>query len=123
MAQGRGKIMILEDDPPIRQLIADILRDAGYQVVECSGAEEALSSFASALPDLITLDLAMPSMDGFQFLRRLEESADTARIPIVVVTAVPEPFRAPLQQRVEATISKPFHLEQLLTAVGQALGQ
>lgn len=113
--------MVVEDDPSVRQLIAEILRDAGHEVVECVGGEEALSRLDSMHPALITLDLAMPSMDGVEFLRKLDERADTASIPVVVVTAAPEFLRHELSQRWHVTVSKPFHLDQLLEAVERSL--
>ena len=119
----RGRIMIVEDDPTIRQLMAEILRDAGHEVVECASGEEALSHLNADPPLLITLDLAMPSMDGLEFLRVLRERSDPAEIPVVVVTAAPAFLRHELLKEGHLTLAKPFHMEQLLEVVEHLLGQ
>ncbi|MHB0869948.1 MAG: response regulator [Chloroflexota bacterium] len=118
----RKRIMVVEDDTTIRQLMADILRDAGHDVVGCASAEEALSSIDSTHPDLITLDLAMPAMDGVEFLRVLRERSGRAGISVVLVTAAPEFLRRELAQQGHQILPKPFHMDQLLDAVERALG-
>lgn len=118
----RKAIMVIEDDATVRQLIAEILRDAGHTVVECTSAEEALSCLETTRPALITLDLAMPSMDGVQFLSLIRRHASTAHLPVVVVTAAPEFLRLQLIGEGEAAIGKPFRMEQLLDVVDHALG-
>lgn len=117
----RKQIMVVEDDLTIRQLMAEILREAGHEVVECATGEEALSCLDSTHPAVITLDLAMPSMDGVEFLRLLRQRDDTARVAVVVVTAAPEFLRQELAVEGHSTLGKPFHMDQLLDAVEQAL--
>lgn len=119
----RKPIMVVEDDPAVRQLIAEILLEAGHEVVECASAEDALVQLDSVHPAAITLDLAMPSMDGIQFLSMLKERAGAAQIPVVVVTAAPEFVREALSGRGQPTVGKPFYIDQLLSAVQHALGR
>ncbi len=119
---GHGKpIVVIEDDPDIRQLIGEILRDAGHEVVECAGAEDALVCLESVHPVLITLDLAMPSMDGLQFLRVLRQRNTTASTPVIVITAAPESLQRAALSQGHTTVAKPFHIDQLLDAVGRAI--
>ncbi len=119
----RKRIMVVEDDPSVRLLIAEILREAGHEVVEYGSSEDALAEFESTHPDLITLDLAMPSMDGVEFLEALRQRADAARVAVVVVTAAPESLRNQLSEKAQETVAKPFHMDQLLDVVERALGR
>lgn len=114
-------IMVVEDDPAVRQLIGEILRDAGHDVVECRGAPEALACLERVRPALITLDLAMPSMDGIQFLQLLRGLPGLTETPVIFITAAPETLRRSLLQEGQAAISKPFYIDQLLRAVGSAI--
>ncbi len=116
-------IMVVEDDLTIRQLIAEILRDAGHEVMECASGEDALSRLESTRPSVITLDLAMPSMDGVEFLRLLRERSGAPEAAIVVVTAAPEYLRYELAEKGHWILAKPFHVDQLLATVERALDQ
>ncbi len=119
--EDRKPIMVVEDDATIRQLIAAILRDAGHNVVECGSGEEAISSMELVSPRLVTVDLAMPSMDGLDLLDLLKERGDRTAVPVLVITAAPEPLRNELILEGYDILAKPFHLDELLTKVGQLL--
>ncbi len=114
-------IMVIEDDQAVRELIGEILRDAGHEVVECSNGVEALECLDRVEPSAITLDLAMPAMDGIQFLQSLRVHPTLARTPVVFVTAAPEALRKSMLPEGHVTISKPFYIDQLLLAVGRAV--
>lgn len=115
--------MVVEDDAAVRQLIAEILREAGHEVVECGSGEEALSSLDAAHPALITLDLALPSMDGLQFLRLVRERPQFQETPVIVVTAAPECLRLELLGSRHAAVGKPFRTDHLLSVIGGALAR
>jgi len=121
MAQERGPIVVVEDDTTVRQLIGEILRHAGYQVVEFGGAEEALAFLETVQPALITLDLAMPCVDGFRFLRLLQQRPGVAHVPVVVVTAAPEFLRSSVAVLGHPVVAKPFLMSQLIGAVERSL--
>ena len=121
--RDRNPILVVEDDSAVRQVIAEILREAGHEVVECGSGAEALSRLESERFGLITLDLAMPSTDGLQLLRLLRERSETASLPVVIVTAVPESLRCELLSGEEVVVGKPFHMDRLLDAVRGALSQ
>ena len=83
-----NKILVIEDDPDIQQLIHLALEfTGGYRVAVASDGPEGLSKAASEAPDLILLDAMMPGMDGFEVCRRLKADATTAGIPVVFLTA------------------------------------
>lgn len=79
------KILIVDDDPSIRMLYKEELEDEGYDVVTASSGEEALRLFEETKPDLVTLDILMPDMDGIQVLRKMKEKKP--RLPIIMSTA------------------------------------
>jgi len=79
------KILVVDDDPSIRMLYKEELEDEGYDVVAASSGEEALRLFEEEDPDLVTLDILMPDMDGIQVLRKMKEKKP--RLPIIMSTA------------------------------------
>lgn len=120
--QNNRPILVVEDDTAIRQLIAEILRDAGHEVVECSGGEEALNFLNTVHPAAITLDLAMPSMDGIQFVQQLQKRPGFEQTPVIFITAAPDALRRAMLPKGHITIGKPFYIDQLLHAVRRAIG-
>ncbi|MGI5836078.1 MAG: response regulator [Chloroflexota bacterium] len=120
--QKQRPILVVDDDTAIRQLIAEVLRDAGHEVVECSGGKEALACLNTVHPAVITLDLAMPSMDGIQFLQQLQKRPGFEHTPVIFITAAPDALRRAVLPKGHVTIGKPFYIEQLLHAVRSVIG-
>src|SRR5262245_16592051 len=81
------KVVLIEDDGDVRDLVHDILSDAGYQVVSTGEPERAVELVRQETPDLILCDIVMPGTDGYGVLRALQAHADTARYPVVFLTA------------------------------------
>lgn len=79
------KILVVDDDPAIRMLYKEELEEEGYEVVVASSGKEALELFEKEMPDLVTLDILMPDMDGIQLLRKMKEMRP--RLPIIMSTA------------------------------------
>ena len=82
------RVMIVDDDPFIRQLVARILADSNYQVIEASSGAEGLAKAETEQPDLILLDLNMPGMDGYEACKRMRQLPTTANVPIVILSAM-----------------------------------
>jgi signal transduction histidine kinase/DNA-binding response OmpR family regulator len=80
-------VLVVEDDPPTRDVIRRTLEGDGWQVREAHNGRVALAAVASQVPDLILLDLMMPEMDGFEFVAELRRNEAWRRVPVVVVTA------------------------------------
>ncbi len=108
-------VLIVEDDPGVTGLLADLLEDSGYQVSAAFG-DQAVPLAAADPPGLVLLDLLMPGTDGVEVFRRLKAEPRTRDVPIVFVTALParqlsEQLRgcAP-----EGIIRKPFAISTVL---------
>jgi len=111
-------ILLVEDDPDIRDGIADILRGTGRTVVEAEDGQVALDKLEElARPCLILLDLRMPRVDGFEFLRRLNEHPDAPDFPVLVLSAHARVDAAQQYPGVLGTLRKPFPVESLLSWV------
>ena len=112
-------ILVVEDDPDVARLIARHLQKAGYVVREAHSAEDALAAVAAAPPDLITLDLNLPAMQGDELARRLHADPLTSDIPIIVVSALAED---PALMNLGAyVLPKPIDQQALVGAVAQML--
>jgi len=81
-----AKILIVEDDKFLRELIAKKLIKEGYEVEEAIDGEDGVRKAKEIMPDLILLDLILPGIDGFEVLKRIKESQKTALIPVVILS-------------------------------------
>ncbi len=86
----RLRVLCIEDNPDNMMLITDMLIDAGYSVIPAFDGEEGLSLAREQLPDVITLDVMLPGLDGWEVLRRLKADPLVRGIPVIVVTAIDE---------------------------------
>jgi DNA-binding response OmpR family regulator len=80
------KILIVEDDKFLRELMAQKLAKEGYDVIEAIDGEDALKSIKEEKPDLVLLDLILPGKDGFEVLAKVKEDAALSKIPIIVLS-------------------------------------
>jgi two-component system KDP operon response regulator KdpE len=124
-AQGRfpsspARILVVEDDTPMRRFLRAALANEGYKVAEAETGQAALDSVLSQLPDLILLDLGLPDIDGVTILERVREWSS---VPIVVLSA-----RGQEAVKVEALnlgaddyVTKPFGIPELLARIAVAL--
>jgi DNA-binding response OmpR family regulator len=113
-------ILVVEDDPGIRQGIADFLGFEGYAVDVAVNGEEALAYLREQRPALLVLDLVMPVMNGPQLLEKLRVEGLAQGVPVAIMTAA-MPGASALPQA-DAYLSKPFDLEELLEVVGRHAG-
>src|SRR5262249_27589522 len=85
---GSKSILAVDDEPEARQLIESFLKEAGYSVITAEGGAQALQILSSQPVQAVVLDLCMPEMSGFELLFRIKERDDTARLPVIVLTAL-----------------------------------
>ncbi|WP_244219647.1 response regulator [Corallococcus interemptor] len=108
-------LILLIDDEPELEVMARYLELEGYSVVTATNGEEGLMALASCRkPCIVLLDLMMPVMDGYGFLRRLHDDAALCGLPVFVLTAS---FQTERMDGVVATLRKPLHMEVLKEAV------
>jgi DNA-binding response OmpR family regulator len=81
-----AKILIVEDDKFLRELIAKKLKNEGFDVVEAVNGEEGLKKIKEERPDLVLLDLILPGIDGFEVLARVKEDPNLAQIPVIILS-------------------------------------
>jgi CheY-like chemotaxis protein len=117
-------ILVVDDDPAAVKLIAAHVVAMDAAVLESTGGGDAIDQARSALPDVIVLDLMMPDVSGFEVVAALQESVETARIPILVVTSLqltPDD-RARLNGNVTAIMEKAtFRPEKLIDEIRRAM--
>ena len=82
-----GNVLVIDDNDAMHQLYRVALQRTGFRLLTAKSGSEALLVMGSHFPDVIVMDLAMPEMDGFQFLRLVREQPEWAKIPVIVVTA------------------------------------
>ena len=119
-----AKILIVDDEAPIRALMRATLTMAGHQVVEAGGGEEALEKIKKADFDLVVLDIMMPVTDGYEVLERVKAIPAKAHTPVIVVTAKPYESEGIMREMTAGAIdhiNKPFDPEDLEIAVSRAL--
>ncbi len=105
------RILIVEDQDSIRNMIEALVRARGYDVVTAASGAKALDQVGLAPPDMVLLDLMMPGeYDGFEVCRHLRMNPDTAKIPIIIISAALDENNKALAERAGATAyySKPF---------------
>jgi two-component system, OmpR family, alkaline phosphatase synthesis response regulator PhoP len=117
------KVLVVDDEPPIRLLCRVNLEAEGMEVLEAADGEEGLAAAQREKPDVVLLDVMMPGMDGWQVAERLFEAEETKEIPLVFLTA-----RAELRDRARGLelggvdyITKPFNPVDLASVVENLL--
>jgi signal transduction histidine kinase len=123
MSETRTTILTVDDNEALRYSLVRTLRDAGYEVLEAKSGNEALE-LASTLPDLITLDVNLPDIDGFKVCQTLKSNPATNHIPVLHVssTFVEPEYRAQgLKGGADGYLAEPIDRAELLATVGALL--
>jgi len=118
-----ARVLVVEDEPDLRNLVADILIDAGHDVTKAKDGGAALEKAGTEQPDIILLDVMMPVMDGFEVLTQLRQNPATRATPVVMLTAFPAARgeRRAWQLGIRHYIRKPFDPWQVELTVEVAL--
>jgi len=117
------KILVVDDEADIRELVRLHLTREGYEVLDCESGEQALNVSRSKGPDLVVLDLMLPGIDGLEVCKRLKADPKTARVPIVILTAKGEEADvvAGLEVGADDYVAKPFSGKVLVARVRRLL--
>jgi two-component system KDP operon response regulator KdpE len=120
MSAAPLKVLVVDDEPPIRKLLRMGLETQGYQTMDASNAKAALE-LMSGKPDLVILDLGLPDMQGLELLRQIRAARED--LPIVVLSSRGDEVAkvAALDQGADDYVTKPFGMEELLARIRAAL--
>jgi CheY-like chemotaxis protein len=114
----RKRVLVIDDDLPLRGMLAAALRQHGFQVLLAGDGAEGHRALTIHQPDVVLLDLAMPEVNGWDFLQRVQETGHLRNVPIVVLSAhVRVEPQALLQLGVAAILPKPFNLPELIELI------
>lgn len=119
-------VLIVEDEPDNREIMRAVVEDLlGYRTVLVSDGVSAVEAAREHLPDLVLMDLMMPTLDGFEATRRIKSSAETKHIPVVAVTALGRPTdrQRAVEEGADDYVSKPFDLDVLVGIIEQYVGR
>jgi CheY-like chemotaxis protein len=119
MTRLRPAVCVIEDDDDIREVIAEVLMDRGYEVLSAVDGASALECLHACRTPccLILLDLMMAGMNGWEFRRQQLADPTLASIPVVLMTGAGNPVRADEQLGTAGALEKPLDLDELLTRV------
>ncbi|MYW03152.1 response regulator transcription factor [Streptomyces sp. SID3343] len=118
---GRARLLVVDDEPNIRELLSASLRFAGFEVDSAAAGAEALAAVARCRPSLVVLDVMLPDLDGFEVVRRLR--ADGTRLPVLFLTAkdTTKDKITGLTLGGDDYVTKPFSLEELIARIQAVL--
>jgi CheY-like chemotaxis protein len=113
----RGTVLVVDDDVEIRETLAGVLVEEGYDVAKAVNGREALDQIHEGLrPTVIVLDMMMPVMDGWDFLEERAKDEAIKHVPVVIISATPEDLQPP---GVCAFVRKPMRLNDLLAVIAR----
>ncbi len=119
----KTKILLLEDDPSLRQILVKVFEESDYEVIAVKDGETAIRELKRFFPDLIVSDVLMPKMNGIEFLKFTRTNYDYKDIPFIILSA-----KATVQDRIEGLehgaddyITKPFDIQELLLRIRNTL--
>jgi DNA-binding response OmpR family regulator len=120
-----AKILIAEDEPDIRELVAFMLRFAGYEVLAASNGEEAVQTASREIPDLVLMDVRMPRMTGYDACRLMKANPDLRDVPVVFLSAKGQEseIQSGLAAGAEEYLLKPFSPDELTNRVRTILSK
>ena len=114
------RVLVVDDDPAIRHVIATALADEGYEVVTAANGQEAMEQIHTQPPSAVLLDLNMPVMNGWELTAQVQASG--LPVPLVFMTAGDRARAEAARHQVAGYLSKPFDLSLLLDCVEQVAG-
>jgi two-component system, OmpR family, response regulator VicR len=120
----KKKVVCIEDEPEIIDLIRLILGRKGFELIGATGGLEGLAAIRQVKPDLVLLDLMMPDMDGWEVYQQMKADLELKHIPVIVVTAKAQSIDKILGlhiAKVDDYVTKPFGPQELLQSVERVL--
>jgi CheY-like chemotaxis protein len=116
------KILIIDDETDLRELMKEVLEEEGYQVFCAANGADGIQLNEEMNPDVILLDLRMPEMDGIETLRNIRKTDGTVNVVILTGYGCPDTIRDAADLNVSEYLSKPFENRELSSIIGKAFG-
>ena len=119
-----AKILVVDDNQEIRNILKLFLTAEGYEVVTASCGEEALIMMDKTTPDLMTLDISMPGINGYEVCRRIRTESPQKSLPILIISGSihPQDEIKAFESGASEYIKKPFGKDELLSTIETVLG-
>lgn len=114
-------ILIVDDEFGLAELVGELLRFRGFEVALAINGRHGLALLAQQRFSLVVTDVMMPLMDGIEMVQHMRASPELARIPVIVMTAVPSGITAEERRLVQGVLGKPFGPEVLYTLIDRVL--
>jgi two-component system KDP operon response regulator KdpE len=114
------RVLVVDDDAAIRELLEDALHEAGYETILALDGQHALRLALVSHPDVVVLDLGLPIMSGPEFVANWREHSGDNCAPIVVMSGYPDVMAQAQRLGARAAFAKPFDIEALVAAVGES---
>jgi DNA-binding response OmpR family regulator len=112
----RGRVLVVDDDSDIRNLVRELLERQGYAVTDAANGRDGLRAFYATTPDVVILDVGMPEMDGFETLERIRDLSDVPVLMLTARAAELEKVRG-LKAGADDYVTKPFGRQELLARI------
>ena len=119
------KIMIVDDEPSLIELVSAILEEEGFEVIPCVNGKQALEKLKTEKPDLILLDMMMPGMTGREVRDKIKENSETAELKVIFLTIVKVQDLGEdiiKQMDISDYITKPFDNKDLINRIKKVIG-
>ncbi len=119
----KKKILIVDDEPDMRELLTMYLTGRGFLVNEAGDGVDGLESVKKARPDLVILDVMMPRMDGFQLLKVLKSDPEYSKMPVIMLTAKNDVDSTAMGEKLHADhyLTKPFDVSILIQFINSSI--
>lgn len=124
VAQNLKRVVYIEDDPEMIELVSLILNKHGFEVLGVDGGRQGLDIVSQEQPALVLLDLMMPDVDGWDVYQQIKTHDTTKKIPVIIITAKAQAIDKVLGlhiAKVDDYLCKPFHPQQLLESIQRVL--
>jgi CheY-like chemotaxis protein len=117
LTSERARVLVVDDDQDAREAMTELLQIQGFRVVEACNGQEALDLMMAENPSVVLLDLMMPVLNGWEFLRRRKAQPQLARIPVIVTSAVIDRAVGAEAEGADEVLVKPLDIERLVKLV------
>lgn len=117
-----ARVLIVEDNPAVRELLVEYLCLFGYEAVPAADGERGLALAAPQPPDLVITDVGLPGISGLEVCRRLKGASATCHVPVLLITGISSDVEtASVEAGADKLLGKPFGMEDLRLAIGELL--